>query len=112
MGEDLVFGAGLAKLPKKGKKPYDTFRNRIMYPIRDPRGWYIAFGGRALDPNDPAKYLNSHKTELFNKGRCLYNHGPARQAVGQGRTLVVAEGNILNSAVDVESHLINLLMLG
>ena len=63
-----------------------------MYPIRDPRGRCIAFGGRAMDPNDNAKYLNSPETDLFDKGRSLYNHGPARQAAGKGQPLVVAEG--------------------
>ena len=67
---------GLAKPSQKGGKPYDTFRNRIMFPIRDARGRCIAFGGRAMDPNDNAKYLNSPETELFDKGRSLYNHGP------------------------------------
>ncbi|WP_282118793.1 DNA primase [Ruegeria atlantica] len=92
VAEDLILGAGLAKPSNKGKKPYDTFRNRIMYPIRDPRGRCIAFGGRAMDPNDNAKYLNSPETELFDKGRSLYNHGPARQAAGKGQPLIVAEG--------------------
>ncbi|WP_299895910.1 DNA primase [uncultured Ruegeria sp.] len=90
--EELILGAGLAKPSNKGKKPYDTFRNRIMYPIRDPRGRCIAFGGRAMDPNDNAKYLNSPETELFDKGRSLYNQGPARQAAGKGQPLIVAEG--------------------
>ena len=45
-----------------------------------------------MDPNDSAKYLNSPETELFEKGRSLYNHGPARQEAGQGRPLIVAEG--------------------
>ncbi len=92
VAEDMILGAGLAKPSNKGKKPYDTFRNRIMYPIRDPRGRCIAFGGRAMDPNDNAKYLNSPETELFDKGRSLYNHGPARQAAGKGQPLIVAEG--------------------
>ncbi len=92
VAEDLILGAGLAKPSNKGKKPYDTFRNRITYPIRDPRGRCIAFGGRAMDPNDNAKYLNSPETELFDKGRSLYNHGPARQAAGKGQPLIVAEG--------------------
>ncbi|NVO54778.1 DNA primase [Rhodobacteraceae bacterium B1Z28] len=92
VAEDLILGAGLAKPSNKGKKPYDTFRNRIMYPIRDPRGRCIAFGGRAVDPNDNAKYLNSPETELFDKGRSLYNQGPARQAAGKGQPLIVAEG--------------------
>ena len=90
--EDLIMGAGLAKPSTKGGKPYDTFRNRIMFPIRDARGRCIAFGGRAMDPNDNAKYLNSPETELFDKGRSLYNHGPARQASGKGQPLIVAEG--------------------
>ncbi len=89
---DLILGAGLGKPSQKGGKPYDTFRGRIMFPIRDARGRCIAFGGRAMDPNDNAKYLNSPETELFDKGRSLYNHGPARSAVGKGQPLIVAEG--------------------
>ena len=90
--EALVLEAGLAKASTKGKQPYDTFRNRIMFPIRDARGQAIAFGGRAMDPNDNAKYLNSPETPLFDKGRSLYNHGPAREGAGKGQTLIVAEG--------------------
>ncbi|TMV08044.1 DNA primase [Ruegeria sediminis] len=92
VAEELILGAGLAKPSTKGGKPYDTFRNRIMFPIRDVRGRCVAFGGRAMDPNDGAKYLNSPETDLFDKGRSLYNHGPARQAAGQGQPLIVAEG--------------------
>mgnify|MGYP000592622455 CR=1 FL=1 len=92
VADDLIIGAGLAKPSTKGKKPYDVFRNRIMFPIRDARGRAIAFGGRAMDPNDNAKYLNSPETELFDKGRNLYNHGPARAASGRGSRLIVAEG--------------------
>ena len=92
VADDLIFGAGLAKPSTRGGKPYDTFRGRIIYPIRDPRGRAIAFGGRAMDPNDNAKYLNSPETELFDKGRSLYNQGPARTAAGKGQPLIVAEG--------------------
>ncbi|PTX56697.1 DNA primase [Litoreibacter ponti] len=92
VAEELILAAGLAKASQKGGKPYDTFRNRIMFPIRDPRKRCIAFGGRAMDPNDNAKYLNSPETELFDKGRSLYNHGPAREAAGKGEPLIVAEG--------------------
>ena len=63
-----------------------------MYPIREARGRAIAFGGRAMDPNDNAKYLNSPETELFDKGRSLYNVRDARTAAGQGKPLIVAEG--------------------
>ncbi|MGI1660734.1 DNA primase [Palleronia sp. KMU-117] len=89
---DLILGAGLARSSDRGKEPYDTFRNRIMFPIRDARGRAIAFGGRAMDPADTAKYLNSPETELFDKGRSLFNHGPAREAAGKGQPLIVAEG--------------------
>ena len=47
---------------------YDRFRHRIIFPITDLRGRVIAFGGRALDPDAPAKYLNSPETPLFHKG--------------------------------------------
>ncbi|WP_187429607.1 DNA primase [Roseobacter fucihabitans] len=90
--DQLILDAGLAKPSSKGGKPYDTFRGRIIYPIRDARGRAIAFGGRAMDPNDNAKYLNSPETELFDKGRSLYNQGPARTAAGKGQPLIVAEG--------------------
>lgn len=63
-----------------------------MFPIRDPRGRCIGFGGRAMDPNARAKYLNSRETPLFDKGRALFNHGPAREAAGKGHPLIVAEG--------------------
>ena len=89
---DLVIAAGIASQPDDGGAPYDAFRDRIMFPIRDPRGRCIGFGGRAMDPNARAKYLNSRETALFDKGRALYNHGPARGAVGKGATLIVAEG--------------------
>ncbi len=83
--------AGLAKTSDKGRAPYDTFRNRIIFPIRDARGRCIAFGGRAMDPDDNAKYLNSPETPLFDKGRTLFNMGPARAAAGNA-PLIVAEG--------------------
>ncbi|MFP7569999.1 DNA primase [Marivita sp. S2033] len=87
-----IIEAGLAKPSQKGGKPYDTFRNRIMFPIEDARGRPIAFGGRAMDPDDNAKYLNSPETPLFDKSRTLYNQGPAREAAGKGQPLIVAEG--------------------
>ncbi|MGY9048973.1 MAG: DNA primase, partial [Rhodobacterales bacterium] len=92
VAEELIMAAGLGKASSKGGKPYDVFRNRIMFPIRDARDRCIAFGGRAMDPSDTAKYLNSPETELFDKGRNLYNHGPARAAAGKGQPLIVAEG--------------------
>ena len=92
MTAEHVTLAGISTNPDDGGAPYDAFRDRIIFPIRDGRGRCIGFGGRAMDPNARAKYLNSRETPLFDKGRALYNHGPAREAAGKGQPLIVAEG--------------------
>ena len=89
--EELIAAAGLSRTKDGGGEPYDTFRNRIMFPIRDERGRCVAFGGRTLDPDGFAKYLNSPETEIFKKSSTLYNVAAARAAAGGG-PLVVAEG--------------------
>ncbi len=83
--------AGLIIIPDSGT-PFDRFRDRIMFPIRDGRGKPTAFGGRAMSAEAKAKYLNSPETPLFDKGRSLYNHQPAREASGKCGSLIVAEG--------------------
>lgn len=90
--EAKIVDAGLAIKPDDGGAAFDRFRGRIMFPIRNAQGRCIAFGGRAMDPNARAKYLNSNETALFDKGRSLYNHGPAREAAGKADALIVAEG--------------------
>tara|TARA_R100001369_G_scaffold6404_2_gene17048 strand:- start:4661 stop:6634 length:1974 start_codon:yes stop_codon:yes gene_type:complete len=89
---DQIIAAGLAAKSDRGGAPYDRFRGRIMFPIRDARGRAIAFGGRAMDPNAKAKYYNSPETELFDKSRTLYNVQKARTAAGKGQPLIVSEG--------------------
>ncbi len=89
---DLIVEAGLCARPDDGGAPYDRFRDRIIFPIRDARGRCTGLGGRAMAADARAKYLNSPETPLFDKGRSLYNHAPAREAAGKGQTLVVAEG--------------------
>ncbi len=74
--------------------PYDRFRDRVMFPITDARNRIIAFGGRALEKDVPAKYLNSPETPLFHKGHNLYNIFAARQAAHDGASLIVAEGYV------------------
>src|ERR1044071_5332114 len=74
--------------------PYDRFRDRVMFPITDARGRVIAFGGRALEKDVPAKYLNSPETPLFHKGDNLYNLATARQATHNGSPLIVVEGYV------------------
>jgi len=72
------------------REPYDRFRHRVMFPIADWKGRTIAFGGRALDPDAPAKYLNSPETPLFHKGHNLYNaHGARSPAYDKGRVIAV-----------------------
>ncbi|GAB4524855.1 MAG: DNA primase [Parvularculaceae bacterium] len=94
---DTLIEAGLVIKPEEGRETYDRFRNRVMFPISDAAGRIVAFGGRALDPNARAKYLNSPETPLFHKGALLYNFGPARRAMhdrrdADGRGLLVCEG--------------------
>lgn len=74
--------------------PYDRFRDRVMFPITDHRGRVIAFGGRALEKDVPAKYLNSPETPLFHKGDNLYNLPMARQAAHNSAPVVVVEGYV------------------
>ena len=88
---DLMVASGMVARADDGSL-YDRFRGRIIFPIHDPRGRPNSLGGRSLDPNAPAKYLNGPETELFDKGRSLFNHAPAREAAGKGKPLIVAEG--------------------
>jgi DNA primase len=71
---------------------YDRFRHRVMFPISDLKGRTIAFGGRALDPDAPAKYLNSPETPLFHKGGVLFNAHNARGPAHDKGRIVVVEG--------------------
>ncbi|CAM3788369.1 DNA primase [Polynucleobacter antarcticus] len=70
---------------------YDRFRDRVMFPIRNPKGQTIGFGGRILDQGEP-KYLNSPETPLFSKGNTLYGLFEARQAIRAQEYVLVCEG--------------------
>ena len=91
--EDMV-EAGLLVAGEDIPVPYDRFRDRLMFPIADWRGRVIAFGGRALDKDVSAKYLNSPETPLFHKGATLYNIASARKAAHEGARVVAVEGYI------------------
>ena len=91
--EDMI-EAGLLIAGDDIPVPYDRFRDRVMFPITDGRNRIIAFGGRALEKDVPAKYLNSPETPLFHKGDNLYNQAMARQAAHDGAQVVVAEGYV------------------
>ena len=84
---------GLVKPRERGDGFYDTFRNRIIFPIRNENGQVIAFGGRKMPQSqDPAKYLNSPETPLFSKSRSVFGIDLARQKMVESRTAIVVEG--------------------
>ncbi len=85
-----MVAAGLV-VEGEGNKRYDRFRDRIMFPIRNPRGQVIGFGGRVLGAGEP-KYLNSPETPLFSKGRELYGLFEAREAIRREDCVIVVEG--------------------
>jgi DNA primase len=91
--EDMV-AAGLLVAADDIPVPYDRFRDRVMFPISDLRGRVIAFGGRALEKDAQAKYLNSPETPLFHKGGTLYNIAMARAAAHKGAQVVAVEGYV------------------
>jgi len=71
---------------------YDRFRKRLMFPIHSETGKIIAFGGRALDPDEPAKYMNSPETEIYKKSQILYNLNRAKKTAMQTDRMVLVEG--------------------
>lgn len=94
--QELV-DAGLLIAPEEGGAPYDRFRDRIIFPILDPRGRVVSFGGRAMDPQARAKYLNGPETVAFHKGHQLYGLSESRKMLaaapaGEEPPLVVVEG--------------------
>lgn len=92
VGKDLIEACGLVVHGEDIPVSYDRFRDRIMFPIPDSRGRIIAFGGRAMAKDAPAKYLNSPETEIFHKGEVLYNFARARLAVREAGTVIAVEG--------------------
>ncbi len=82
--------AGLVLRSDQGRL-YDRFRDRVMFPIMNPKGEIIAFGGRVLGEGEP-KYLNSPETPLFEKGREVFGLPQARQSLREKNTAIVVEG--------------------
>ncbi|MBX3561871.1 MAG: DNA primase [Sphingomonas sp.] len=100
IGNDKLVEAGLLIAPDDGNRgPYDRFRGRITFPIRDPRGRVIAFSARILGPGEP-KYLNSPDTPLFDKGRTLFNYDKAAPASREAKRVIVVEGQMDVIALD------------
>ena len=97
-GVDKLVEAGLL-IQAEGKEPYDRFRGRLTYPIKDPRGRVIAFSARILGQGEP-KYLNSPDTPLFDKGRTLFNLDLASSASRKAGRILIVEGQMDAIALD------------
>ena len=80
---------GLIKPSSKGRQGhYDAFRDRLIFPIRNQRGQTIGFGGRALDSDEPAKYINTQETDLFRKKSEVYGLYEALHPVEKGHAAI------------------------
>jgi DNA primase len=93
--EKVLERAGLCKPRPNGPGHYDYFRGRALFPIRDPQGRPVGFGGRILPQfaeDNPAKYINSPETPLFSKSKLLYGLDTAREVIGKSHHAVVMEG--------------------
>ena len=88
-GDEELLAAGL--LVEGEARPYDRFRGRLMFPIRDVKGRVIGFGARALDDSLP-KYLNTPQTAIFDKGSTLYALDRARDGIRREGRAVIVEG--------------------
>lgn len=82
---------GLIIKNKEQSRYYDRFRNRIMFPIINPKGKVVGFGGRVMDDSLP-KYLNSPETDVFNKSHILYGLNLAKNHKGTKKQLIITEG--------------------
>lgn len=86
---------GLLARPQDGGRPYDRFRGRVLFSIRDPQDRPVGLGGRVLPESgstSPAKYINSPETPLFSKSHLLYGLDVARETMRKSRTALVMEG--------------------
>ncbi len=88
---DQLAASGLVVRREEGGF-YDLFRNRLMFPIHGETGKVIGFGGRALDPEDKAKYINSPETSIYRKKTVLYNLHRAKEAARKSGRLILVEG--------------------
>ncbi|MDA0308029.1 MAG: DNA primase [Proteobacteria bacterium] len=97
--EDII-AAGLVRRSTRDQSLYDNFRNRLMFPIRNPRGEVIAFGGRTLGEDQEPKYLNSADSPMFHKKLVLYGLKEARERIKDGLPVIVSEGYMDAIAID------------
>ena len=92
MGFDPALLVELGLSVKNGDRYYDKFRNRVIFPIINTSGKVIGFGGRAIDPGDNPKYLNSPESKVFRKKNNLYGLNLSRKAVAEAGYIILVEG--------------------
>lgn len=90
--EREMLESGLASQSSKSENCYDRFRKRVIFPIFSSTGQIIAFGGRALDPAEPAKYLNSPESPIYHKSEVLYGFSHAKEEIRRLGVALVVEG--------------------
>ena len=88
--KDLIIKSGLCNKNDKGEF-YDRFRDRIIFPIHNSTYEIVGFGGRALSSSANAKYLNSPETEVFQKGKLLFNENNCKKNLN-GNDVIIVEG--------------------
>ncbi len=89
--DERLLASGLLVRREEQEEPRPRFRDRLMFPIADVSGHTVGFGGRLLGPGEP-KYLNSGDSDVFSKGRLLYNLGSARNAIRREDRVILVEG--------------------
>ncbi len=91
--DDILLKAGLIKTTDGGKEPFDVFRDRVMFPMRDQGGRVVAFSGRILHPDEKSpKYVNSPETPLYHKSELLYGYDMAKHQLRQLPFWLIVEG--------------------
>jgi DNA primase len=89
---EVLFKAGLVLERDFGQGYYDRFRDRLVFPITNVSGKFIAFGGRVLDESDEVKYINSPETPVYQKGKTLYGLFQNKGAIRKAGVAVIVEG--------------------
>ena len=92
LSRDIVLKSGLVIEKENGSNTYDRFRGRVIFPIKDPHGYVIGFGGRSIVEGENPKYLNSPETPLYQKSQVLFGMDVARQAIRTQDQAILVEG--------------------
>ena len=92
LSREIVMKSGLVIEKEDGSNTYDRFRGRVIFPIKDPHGYVIGFGGRSIVEGENPKYLNSPETPLYQKSQVLFGMDVARQAIRKEDQAILVEG--------------------